>query len=199
MSLRFPEDEAVLPWLSMLLDAYDITNENVRTVMEKDIQSGLSVACSSGCGMCCSCEPIPLTSLELSGIIWFIRRKMYLGPRQRIEESIKRFSGKVGCPMLIDEKCSIYPMRPIACRHFNVYERTCEPGEEVMDTRPEHVLKPDHDKAQAAYRAMLPYYGITDPKLQEAALQQNYLFKNCSVFMHMVDWDALLVHFTVAD
>ncbi len=191
MPVRFPEDEKKLPWLGMMLDAYDITDQAVRQVMAKDEREhGFRMACKQGCHACCH-QLIPVTSIELSAIAWFVCHKMTPKARQSVEASIKNHAGDMTCHMLINNSCAVYPVRPFACRQFIVYEQVCAMGEGVFEDRPQHVLEPNRPQTRKASCSILPFYGINTPEEQEQALKDNFLINN-STFLHQVDWSAFL-------
>lgn len=191
MSPRFPEDEKRFFWLGPLLDAYDTIDAAVRRVVDRDIRErGVKLACGSGCSTCCH-QVIPLTAVELAGIIWFVRFKMAAKARLQLMESIVAAKGTMDCPFLVRDKCGIYAVRPMPCRHFNIYGKRCGVGEDVLEVRPHDVMQPDKEQARRAYRMLLPYYGIHTEKEIKRALNENYLFKHTTPIQD-VDWDAML-------
>lgn len=193
MPIRYPEDENGVPWLAMLMDAYAISDSGVREAEERDFQDhGFQAACRKGCITCCYQQFIPLTTLELAGIVWFICHKMEAQEQQVMLDVLDKYSGDRTCPMLQDGACAVYPVRPVACRQFVVYDRPCESREDVIETRPEHVLKMDDAVIRNVYRAMLPFYEIESPEEQDAALDDKYWLKQSSL-MHQVDWPSLFI------
>ena len=193
MSIRLPEDEKEFPWLPMLLDAYAISDQAVQEKQERDYREhGFQAACSKGCITCCYQQFIPATSLELAGIVWFICHKMDPKAQKSIIDVLENFSGERTCPMLQNTTCAVYSVRPLACRQFVVYEQACQAREDVLGTRPEHVLKLDNSSIRQAFRSMLPFYEIHTPEEQEVALNDNFLFKQSS-YMHQVDWPSFFI------
>ncbi|MDC0336113.1 YkgJ family cysteine cluster protein [Pseudodesulfovibrio sp.] len=189
MSIRFIEDEKELPWLAMLMDAYAIIDRGVsRTQLLDESEHGFRAACSKGCSACCH-QVIPVTSLELAGIAWFIHHKIDPLDRHAVIGSIDKYSGSIPCPMLLDDCCAVYPVRPMACRQFIVYEQACSMGESVIVTRPDHLMEMDKAISRQADRSMLPFYGFHTQEEQEQALDDNFLITN-STFLHQVDWSA---------
>jgi Fe-S-cluster containining protein len=96
-------------------------------------EQGVVPSCHAGCSTCCA-QHIVTNRLEVHAIAGYIRRRF--GAR-RIEALRRRVlewnrwedAGRSGsvqpgpnhrrCPLLEDERCSIYPVRPLICRaHF---------------------------------------------------------------------------------
>jgi hypothetical protein len=74
--------------------------------------------CRSGCSHCCK-QPVAIWSWEAARIVKFTGRKSVepmgtmLG-QDNTEELRLRFGG-VPCPMLRNDRCTIYAVRPLAC------------------------------------------------------------------------------------
>ena len=64
------------------------------------------------------------------------------------------------CPFLIIGECAIHPMRPMACRQFNVFQKPCSEGEDPYYTRPEDLLPPVKKHVDQAFLLMLPFHGV---------------------------------------
>lgn len=161
--LSFPEDEKIHSWLPLLLKAYAIMDEGVKKDIRKYEKLGKKLACRPGCGFCCKTHhDIPIYPIEIVGIYWYVIEKVKEPLRAKIKSSlISRKKGEP-CPFLIDDACSIYPMRPLTCRQFNVFGKPCGEGEDAFYSRPEDVLKPsEHYLARALYET-IPFYNIYD-------------------------------------
>lgn len=160
--LQFPEDEARLPWLPLLLDAYAIADTGVavavRTVEKKQKKT---LACGKGCGTCCiDQKDLPIYPHEIVGIYWYASEKMP-EPARGILRSRLTGSGSVsGCPFLVDNACAIHPMRPMGCRQFNVFTAPCAPGEDPYFTRRQDVLQPDQAYLDRAFATVLAFYNL---------------------------------------
>lgn len=76
-------------------------------------------ACKQGCSYCCNIATT-LTTTEAQIIGKHVGRKpKVFTTRVNILDNIKKYSG-VQCPFLKKGRCSIYEVRPLACRvHFN--------------------------------------------------------------------------------
>jgi len=157
------EDEARFAWLPMLLDAYEIIDRGVDIAIKREKRKTLRrLACSEGCGACCKTHAdIPVYPLELAGIYWYTIEKMKGQVRTVLVEQLAGHAGKPPCPFLINNTCSIYPIRPVACRQFIVFTKPCAEGEDAFHTRREDVLTPLQDFTDQAFFTMLPFYGIT--------------------------------------
>ncbi len=161
--LSFPKDEKLHNWLPMLLNAYSIMDEGVKEDIEKYEKSGKKLACRYGCSSCCKTHrDIPVYPIEIVGIYWYVIEKTKEPIRTKIKNSIILHKKDSHCPFLIDDACSIYPIRPLACRQFNVFNKPCIEGEDAFYTRPQDVLTPsEHYLAKALYETA-PFYNIYD-------------------------------------
>ena len=175
----------------MLLDAYFIADKGIDAAIWKRIKKGERLACTKGCSSCCATHvTIPLYPLEVVGIYWYVIEKM-LGPeRMVLKRQLAAFKKGMPCPFLIDGACSIHPMRPLACRHFNVFNRPCQPGEDPYYTRRKDVLTPDERFKNKAICAMLPFHGIKDRARRKLAARSGIL-NNQVKNLHEIDWCSL--------
>ncbi|MGC9044940.1 MAG: YkgJ family cysteine cluster protein [Thermodesulfovibrio sp.] len=161
LRLSFPEDEKMHSWLPVLLNAYAIMDEGVKRDIKKYEKLGRRLACRRGCSSCCKTHrDIPVYPIEIVGIYWYVIEKVKEPLRAKIKASLISHNRGDFCPFLIDEVCSIYPVRPLACRQFNVFNRPCSAGEDPFYTRPEDVLKPsEHYLGKALYETT-PFYNV---------------------------------------
>ncbi len=188
--LSFPEESSVT-WLPMLLDAYHIADRGIAMAIRRRTGRGERLACTRGCSTCCATHvTIPVYPLEVVGIYWYVIEKM-LGPeRDRLKRQLARFRKADPCPFLMDGACSIHPMRPLACRHFNVFNRPCEQGEDPYYTRRHDVLTPDERFKARAVAAMLPFHGIKDRARRKQAARSGWLDGQVQN-LHDIDWHNL--------
>jgi Fe-S-cluster containining protein len=158
--LRFPEDEQRLPWLSPLLDAYSIVDTGVAiAVRDAEKKDKKRLACGKGCGTCCvDQKDLPLYPHEIVGIYWYASEKMTGPLRDALKSRLATWLAASGCPFLIDNSCSIHPVRPFGCRQFNVFTAPCAPGEDPYYTRRNDVLTPIPDYLDRAFTAVIPLY-----------------------------------------
>jgi Fe-S-cluster containining protein len=157
----FPEDEKLQPWLSILLDAYDIVDRGVAQAVEAGQKRGRTLACRRGCSYCCRTHrDVPVYPLELVGISWYVTEKITGPERGMLMEQLKNYSSDGTCPFLLNDYCLIHPLRPIACRQFNVFGKPCIEGEDPYYTRREDVMPPVKKHVDQAFFVMLPFYGV---------------------------------------
>ncbi len=190
--VSFPEEQA-LPWLSMLLDAYFIADKGIAIEISKRLRSGEHLACKKGCSSCCTTHvTIPIYPLEVVGIYWFVIEKT-LGPeRDIIKKQLASFRKGKGCPFLIAGVCAIHPVRPLACRHFNVFNKPCRPGEDPYYTRRKDVLTPNERFKQRALAAMLPFHGIKEPS-EKKRLARAGILDSMVKNMQEIEWKNLSI------
>ncbi len=186
--LSFPQDEAQVSWLSMLLDAYFIADKGVYEAIDKRIKRGDKLACTKGCSSCCKIHvTIPVYPLELVGIYWYAITKIVAPLRDALKENLRNFSTGDPCPFLIEGACAIHPMRPLACRHFNVFNRPCSPGEDPYYTRRQDVLTPIERYKNKALAAMLPFHGIKQRAKKKQAMRKGFLNSQVQN-LHEINW-----------
>lgn len=151
-------DELRHPWLTLLLDTYIAAD----TGISEDIgalSKGRAVACAKGCDACCSLKDIPIYPLELNGIYWYVIEKLPAETKARLKPRLSASAQTGECPFLLDGACSIYDVRPIACRQFIVYGRRCAQGEDPFHTRRADVLSPSEGWRLRAFAISLGFYG----------------------------------------
>ena len=160
--MRFEEDEGRFPWLSMLLDAYFVADRGVAGAIAKE-QKARELACSKGCASCCRVHlDIPVYPLELVGMTWYAAEKVEEPVRSTLREQLAAHRQGEPCPFLVEDACSIHPMRPMACRQFNVFGTPCAEEEDAFHSRPDDVLQPDRSAIDEALTLTLPFYGILE-------------------------------------
>lgn len=155
------EDEARLPWLTPLLGMQQTINSAVAQGIAQGEAAGRKLACGRGCAACCRTHAdIPVYPLELMGIYWFAVEKLAGDLRLRVRAQLENHKRLDGCPFLVDEACAIHPVRPMACRLFNVFDTVCAPGEDAFHTRPADVLPPPEAAKREALMAMLEHHQV---------------------------------------
>jgi Fe-S-cluster containining protein len=78
------------------------------------------LACRAGCSVCCQhhLAVFPVEAMHIGTAL----AALPIGVRQRLEQQAHRVNeqealgASVACPMLVDERCSIYESRPLICR-----------------------------------------------------------------------------------
>jgi len=163
--LSFAKDEVETGWLSDLLDSYYTADKGIYDLILKEEKKGRRLACARGCSTCCSTHvTIPVYPMELLGIYWYVLLKMEKDRQMILKKRLLGYSDNDGCPFLIKGGCFIHPMRPLACRHFNVFNTPCAPGEDPYYTRREDVLTPDESIKNKALACLLSIHNINDRK-----------------------------------
>jgi Fe-S-cluster containining protein len=189
--LSFPNDEAIHPWLSRLLEAYHITDEGVAEGIRRETEQGRTLACAKGCAACCrSHTTIPVYPLELVGISWYVTEKLAGDLRAALQQQLRDYSSQPGCPFLIDDACSIHPLRPMACRQFNVFDKVCAEGEDAYYTRRQDVLTPIKAYTDRAFDVTLPFYGIEKKSERRKAVREGSIHRIAKV-LRECNWGSL--------
>lgn len=190
--LEFPEDEKRQPWLSALLEAYAVMDEGVSiAISREENRRGVGLACRKGCDSCCRTQTdIPVYPLELVGVYWFCNEKIKGPERGVLRERLVGHGSGMPCPFLLESACSIHPLRPLACRQFNVLGNPCAEGEDPFFTRRGDVLDPVEEFAHRAFFIMLPYLGVTDEAMRRRVIE-NGLIHTQAVNLQSFDWKRL--------
>jgi hypothetical protein len=94
-----------------------------------------AVECRRGCSFCCHMN-VGVTPLEAARIALALRRETYAERREAVLEADRhldrrgaeaRLALRMLCPLLVDGACSIYELRPLACRALlSLNARACE-------------------------------------------------------------------------
>jgi Fe-S-cluster containining protein len=189
--VHFPEDEARLPWLPMLLDAYAVADTGVAiAIRDEGKKRKKKLACGKGCGNCCEHQKdLPLYPHELVGIYWYVSEKMAGPVREVLRGRLAAGGSGEACPFLIDRACSIHPVRPIGCRQFNVFTSPCAPGEDPYYTRRDDVLTPVVEYTDRAFAAAVPLYGL---KRETALAEAIRLIRSQIMNLRSFDWSKLV-------
>jgi Fe-S-cluster containining protein len=159
--LSFPGEEAIYSWLPLLLDAYHLVDKGIAEAVRMEKRKQNRLACSKGCSNCCRThKTIPVYPLELVGISWYVTEKISGTVREAIKNHLKHYKENDPCPFLVDNSCSVHPLRPISCRQFIVFGKSCDEGEDPYYTRRKDVLSPIKKYVDRAFFIMLPFYGV---------------------------------------
>ena len=189
--LSHPEAESVHPWLAALLDAYHEIDLGVHEAVRREERQGRVLACGRGCAACCrSHKDIPVYPLELMGLYWYCSERLEGDQRDRLRRQLAGYQAGGACPFLIDETCTVHPMRPMACRQFNVFDRVCSEGEDAFHARRKDVMTPIARFADAAFDRLLPYYGIKGKRERREAIKSGRVHALARVLQDL-DWPRL--------
>ncbi|MFK5892622.1 MAG: YkgJ family cysteine cluster protein [Pseudomonadota bacterium] len=190
---NFPQFEKRQSWLSPLLDAYFITDQGVQEGIKREEKQGRKLACGKSCSNCCKTHAtIPVYPLELMGMSLYIIEILSGDIRQKLKQQLKNLSTHQGCPFLIENSCSIHPLRPMACRQFNVFEKPCEETEDAYYSRRHDVLTPIKKYTDQALDSMLPFYGIKNKAERRKAIKIGQIHQYAKV-MRDLSWENMLV------
>ena len=189
--LSFPEDEAKKSWLKLLLEGYHTVDKGVSKAISEERKKGRKLACCKGCSTCCvTHKDIPIYPLELTGIIWYVNEKISGGLRDVLKKQLSKFKKSLPCPFIVDNACSIHPMRPMACRQFNVFGSQCTQGEDPFHTRRDDVMDPVKKYVDQAFYIMLPFYGV-EKESERISIVEAGDFHKMVRELHSCNWQEL--------
>jgi len=189
--LSFPGDEKKLSWLTLLLEGYYIVDKGVAKAIDTEQKKGRKHACFKGCSHCCSThKDIPIYPLEIAGISWYAAEKLKGPDREALKEQLAAVKKNDPCPFLLEGTCAVHPMRPMACRQFNVFGSTCGQGEDPYYSRREDVMEPVRKHVDQAFFVMLPFYGI-DKEAERFKIIETGAFHKMVRELHACNWKEL--------
>src|SRR5206468_8526662 len=107
-----------------------LTDESIQKVV-KEYPPSPPLACREGCAWCCH-KHVGTTSPEVFRIADYLQRHLtpqeFQTVRDRIIQRDEQRKGlredrwsaaRLLCSLLVDDRCSVYPVRPLTCRGFN--------------------------------------------------------------------------------
>jgi len=120
---------------------YKVTKKNLSSVnklslqliepIESIITEVGATECREGCTHCCNLRVVAFPH-EIISIYLFLKNTLSKGDLREIKEKIltqysiiepltkdEHFTTNVECPLLINNKCSVYPVRPISCAGYH--------------------------------------------------------------------------------
>lgn len=121
-----------------IVELYRDLDRNIERIREAYREEGVRPACGEGCAACCSqlvvctrtealaaAEALRGKGFEESLSRWYAQVKPLLAERPQTEEEWEDFAQayrrlEAPCPFLREARCSIYPVRPVACRMLYV-------------------------------------------------------------------------------
>jgi Fe-S-cluster containining protein len=118
-----------LTLIAVARGAAGITEELTRQAMRSDPPP--SSACREGCDWCCHLT-VGTSVPEVVNIVQYLRqalppdefaalreRVLRLDDERRALPAAKRAAAQLPCALLVDHRCTAYPVRPLTCRGFN--------------------------------------------------------------------------------
>jgi len=191
--LSFPLEEKRHEWLPWLIDVYYTTDLGVQEGIRREEMKGRKLACHKGCSSCCRTHTtIPVYPIELTGLYWYVIEKTTGSIRSTIKQQCTDHQAGQPCPFLVDGGCGIHPMRPQACRHFNVFSIPCEEGEDAYYSRRQDVLTPISKYKEEALSKMLPFHKIKGRTKRREAIKTGLVHQYVHVLQE-IDWPKLAV------
>jgi Fe-S-cluster containining protein len=124
------------------------------------------------------------------GISWYVTEKVSGAEREAIKNQLRTHKIDDPCPFLLNGVCIIHPMRPIACRQFNVFGKPCADNEDPYYTRLKDVLPPVKKYVDRAFFIMLPFYGVNDESERQRLIQRGSVHKLVKL-IQTCNWNTL--------
>ena len=128
-----PNDSA--PRLNELFDAAVGFVTGLMADLERAQPPPRRIACQEGCANCCIGIEVHVSALEVLRIADHVSRTLTssdladLVKRTEAVDAKKKSAREAGarrprftCPLLVDNRCTVYGMRPFVCRGFNSYD-----------------------------------------------------------------------------
>jgi Fe-S-cluster containining protein len=183
--IHYPEDEARYPWLTILFDAYHLTDTgSAIEIIEEGKKRNSQPGCHTGCCNCCIKANVPVSPLEKNGITWFTTEKVTGETRLILEKQLFNHEAVPHCLFLVNSLCSIYPVRPLACRIFYVFGKPCESPDDIGVARRADIWSHSRELARRVAMLMLPFYGITGKAEKTKAFEEGYIFSQMTLLLN---------------
>ena len=126
------EPPGAISTVDLARNIYELTDRSIRQV-HAACHDGHRVACRSGCTYCCM-VPVAASAPEVLAIATFVRERFdeerQAALDRRVEANIAATEGmdmsqrdrvRLDCPFLEAGECTVYEVRPIACRGYSSY------------------------------------------------------------------------------
>ena len=138
-----------------------------------------------------------MTEPEILGVLWYVLRKQEEGVRAEALDRLLHLERSIECPFLLNSRCSVYAVRPLACRILHVFGAPCKPEEIPVQDRPGDIWTPSREVGLKAVTALLPYFGFTDAGDRLRAFNEGFVLSH-SLQMREIQWEALIRSLTGA-
>jgi Fe-S-cluster containining protein len=111
--------------------AGDLADQAIQQAIRQSPPRGL-FACREGCAWCCH-KTVGTSAPEVMRIVAFLRERLSPQEWQAAQERIRQrdeqrrallhsdpwAAARLPCALLVDNRCSVYPVRPLTCRGYN--------------------------------------------------------------------------------
>ena len=197
---RYPQEHRY-SWLPILLDSYAIDDyEKQLDITNEMTKRDENIACHEGCLGCCTNQAIPITMFEFMGISWYYSEVCEGEIRKRVRPRLLHHKKTVECPFLLDTICSIYPVRPLACRDFFVFGEPCKMDEDPFVARPHDMLPTNRDVSKYVALRLLdfPYFSCSTMEQKRKAFDEGIIV-NSGRPMHGLDWTEFVKRTDMSD
>lgn len=174
----YPDAEEQYQWLGLLLDTYHLSDQLVADNLGLLGKNGVHIACGEGCSNCCRKPTVPVTELEIRGLSWFASEMLGGEIRQTVKQRLQSHRETAECPFLVNDVCSVYPVRPVICRQFYVKNTVCGEEEDILLSRPEDIVLPNPSMARATSMKLLEFFGIHSRLKKERAFKSGFVPQN---------------------
>jgi Fe-S-cluster containining protein len=115
-----------------------VTDEAVQAAL-KEMPPQAAPACREGCAWCCY-KPVGTAAPEVLRIVAYLRDTLPAEQWESLRERVRSGAEQrqllgiarvrrvaLPCPLLVENRCSAYPVRPLTCRGYNSSDaRRCE-------------------------------------------------------------------------
>jgi len=185
-------DEKDNPILTIILDTYHVFDTGTRMELEEEeFKRQAKVCCADGCTACCLRPMVPATEIEILGLWWFLLTRADDSTREMVIERLLGRKQTAECPFLINNLCSIYPMRPLACRILHVFTKPCDKEEYIYQSRRGDVWSPSQEIGRKSAVVLLDYYGFKRPQDKVKAYKEGFIPAQ-SRFIPDYNWEGLI-------
>ncbi len=189
MSTGLGRNPRPLQWIPRLIKAHALVDGGTRLALRQESAlRGQETGCGPGhtksCGTACHQRNVSVTAVELAGALWHLNRNAADDVRRDVLSRLGEPSGQIpsaGCPFALQDACTVYPLRFMACRQFFVTGSNGQSG--LPDgnglspvLRIGALITPLRQFTLRAFSLLLPFYGISgtlhDPLYLEALLRE---------------------------
>jgi len=114
-------------FLELVANAYVLADDAANTPPD----GGMPVVCRAGCNYCCD-ESVQTSPPEVLALAEYLRATLTPEGLEKVKRNVRRVDkqthkmsdnarvrARVGCPLLVEARCSVYSMRPFTCRGYN--------------------------------------------------------------------------------